>query len=196
MQIEQIREHALYLMDYMGYKVSIIDKDKTYYLWCEEDDNPRCYTVTNFYINKCKGWRFGLWIIPEIRETEIEYRISFFAEYEKTIDKFKPSDVRLCETWVITEEEALHIDEKDGHMFWQYVHEMIELIQFQPFIAFYLNRSYDRYPAYNGDFILFFIRDRIDDITWNFRKDLDSFKYSIKKHFIKIGKNIKSIFKK
>lgn len=42
--------------------------------------------VVNFHIKECKGWLFGIWW-----NLEGEEELDFFAQYERTIDKFKPS---------------------------------------------------------------------------------------------------------
>ena len=42
--------------------------------------------VVHFHIKECKGWLFGIWW-----DLEDKNRFTFFTQFEKTIDKFKPS---------------------------------------------------------------------------------------------------------
>lgn len=42
--------------------------------------------IVHFHIKECKGWKFGIWW-----NQEQDGVFDFFAQYEKNIDKFKPS---------------------------------------------------------------------------------------------------------
>lgn len=48
-------------------------------------------SVVHFYIKECPGWKFGIWWDTYKEEDEIKIVGDFFAQYERTIDKFKPS---------------------------------------------------------------------------------------------------------
>lgn len=52
--------------------------------------------VVKFHIRECPGWLFGIWW--SVPESETHVQISFFAQFEATIDKFKPSASMLVET--------------------------------------------------------------------------------------------------
>lgn len=51
-------------------------------------------SVVHFYIDKCPGWRFGMWM-EHADKTSV--RAQIFAQYEDIIDKFKPSASSYCE---------------------------------------------------------------------------------------------------
>ena len=86
-------------------------------------------SVVHFHINECPGWKFGLWWdIPEEKDSKF-LNGTVFAQFEETIDKFKPS------------KSIFNIDftcDLDGHDFsnlWQ-VSKMIEFIRKEPYLAF------------------------------------------------------------
>lgn len=47
--------------------------------------------VVHFHIKECKGWKFGIWW-----DLDGEESFDLFAQYERDIDKFKPSASHLC----------------------------------------------------------------------------------------------------
>ena len=55
-----------------------------YIFWMGED------SVTHFNVKKCKCWRFGIWITEDEKDKG-EFTIEMFGQYERYIDKFKPS---------------------------------------------------------------------------------------------------------
>jgi hypothetical protein len=50
-------------------------------------------SIAHFHITECPGWLFGIWLDHEITNvaTDSYIKFAFFTQYEKTIDKFKPS---------------------------------------------------------------------------------------------------------
>lgn len=48
-------------------------------------------SVVHFHIKECPGWKFGIWWDTEQTGEKVEIIGKFFTQFEKTIDKFKPS---------------------------------------------------------------------------------------------------------
>ena len=186
MKIKEIRDFALEHIRSLGYEVTIKPMSKTYYAWVNdgEEDNPRYYMVTNFYIKKCRGWLFGLWIKPKAINDEYEYEVNFFADYENGIDKFKPSATFLCESITLKHNEDLAL-ELPTQMYWYYVEELISMIEKQPYIAYYMTVHFLKYPDYKGSYFLYFLWDRFLDNTWEIRRPFLSLKWKIKQKIIK-----------
>lgn len=182
MKVKEIRDFCLNYIKELGYEVTVKPMSQTRYAWADdgEEDNPKFYMVTNFYLNKCRGWVFGLWIQPKAPNTGVlEYEINFFADYENNIDKFKPSATFLCETITIKDEEDLKL-EMPTQMFWYYIKELITMIHKQPYIAYYMAVTFLKYPDYKGSYFLYFIWDRILDNTWEIRRPFNNLKWKIK----------------
>ena len=58
-------------------------------------------SVVHFHIKECPGWKFGVWwsapdYKQDIKDTEKRIPGQFFAQYEETLDKFKPSRSEIC----------------------------------------------------------------------------------------------------
>ena len=52
-------------------------------------------SVVHFHIDECPGWKFGIWWdVPDDNVSELVHG-QFFAQYEETINKFKPSYSQL-----------------------------------------------------------------------------------------------------
>lgn len=181
MKIKEIKEFYLNYIEKLGYKITIKPMSQTRYAWTDdrEEDNPNFHMVTNFYINKCRGWLFGLWINPKADSTIYAYEVNFFAEYEKNIDKFKPSATFLCETITIKDDEDLEINLSEK-MFGYYIEELIRMIHKQPYIAYYMSVTFLKYPDYNGPYIFYFLLDRILDNTWKIRRPFYNLKWKTK----------------
>lgn len=102
-------------------------------------------SVVRFHIKECPGWLFGIWWnMPDKSKEEVISSISgdFFAQFEETIDKFKPSRSPLCET------VTAHLEEKDQPYCtcWKAA-AMIKFIMTEPNLAFcrdYLGWDYNR----------------------------------------------------
>ena len=179
MKEKEIRDFTLQYIKKLGYEITVRPMSKTRYAWANEgeEDNPRYYMVTNFYINKCRGWLFGLWIQPN---GDSEYEVDFFADYEKGIDKFKPSATFLCESITLKHDDDLEL-EMPTQMFWYYIEDMISMIEKQPYIAYYMAVHFLKYPEYRGSYFLHFIWNRILDNTWEIRRPFYNLKKKIKK---------------
>ena len=55
-------------------------------------------SVNTFWIKEVPGWRFGLWWTKVDKENGSYLSAEFFTQFEKDIDKFKPSRSTLLET--------------------------------------------------------------------------------------------------
>ncbi len=78
-------------------------------------------TVVHFKVKECPGWLFGIWWNePKCEDKKSKTFImkgTFFTQYEKIIDKFKPSDstitaevqARICKKSKSTEDNVWHI---------------------------------------------------------------------------------------
>lgn len=63
------------------------------------DGQPVDNAIVQFHIAECPGWLFGLFWdrrLPGVG-SDVGYGGSFIAQYEETIDKFKPSASRICD---------------------------------------------------------------------------------------------------
>lgn len=84
--------------------------------------------IVHFHIKECKGWKFGIWWNLGGDKT-----FDFFTQYERDIDKFKPSASTLVEADVPLEDWYL----KD-------LVEMCRFIKKHPYRAWALDQSYTR----------------------------------------------------
>jgi len=83
-------------------------------------------SVLHFHVQECPGWKFGIWW-NEPKETEQNYVTGdFFAQYEETIDKFKPSASVIGQTCYVHEESDLDI----------HVEQDLTFIRDEPYLAF------------------------------------------------------------
>ena len=92
-----------------------------YYIFAFGEDS-----VVHFHINKCPGWKFGIWW-NEVKEGDKYYTGEFFAQYEETIDKFKPTASEIKTNITIYPEGEDSIFETS---------ETIEFIEKEPYLAF------------------------------------------------------------
>ena len=181
MKIKEIKEFYLNYIEKLGYKITVKPMSQTRYAWADdgEENSPKFHMVTNFYINKCKGWIFGLWITPKANNDVYAYEINLFADYEANIDKFKPSATFLCETITIKDDEDLEINLAEK-VFGYYVEELIRMIHKQPYIAYYMAVTFLKYPDYKGSYLFYFLWDRFLTNTWEIRRPFNSLKWKIK----------------
>ena len=85
--------------------------------------------VVHFRINECPGWLFGIWWKEPSEEKPNHLQGDFFAQYEETIDKFKPSRSNFCE-------EICYNLNNDGDN-WDFpAYEIINFIHKEPYLAF------------------------------------------------------------
>lgn len=101
-----------------------------YYIFEFGDD-----AVVHFHINKCPGWKFGIWW-NEIKEGDKYYTGEFFAQYEDTIDKFKPS--------VSSIHHDISIYPEGVDSLWR-VSWAIKFIEKEPYLAFCRDYCYMDY---------------------------------------------------
>lgn len=130
-------------------------------------------SVCHFRIKGCPGWKFGIWIDPEPTVNELkkgqedEY-VSFFAQYEQNIDKFKPSRSYYCKT--ISRhyfDELLKSDKKDPWGIY-YILRMIEEIKHHPIIAYYNDLEGWDYLPKNSEIIKTVLGSKIRNFSEKF----------------------------
>lgn len=88
-------------------------------------------SVIHFHVKECPGWKFGIWWnLPEKKKKKKDDRSitgTFFAQYEDTIDKFKPSASNISEKVTVC---------FDGYCPNYRVSEAINFIKNEPYLAF------------------------------------------------------------
>lgn len=85
-------------------------------------------SVVHFYIEEIPGWKFGIWWNSEKNQKKI-IKGSFFAQYEKNIDKFKPSNS------VISHEFSINTDEPTTYYFYEIINTL-NFMKNEPELAF------------------------------------------------------------
>lgn len=91
--------------------------------------------VVHFRIKECKGWLFGIWW-----DLEDENKYEFFAQYEESIDKFKPT----ASTFVKENLEYINkINELRREIKWD-VLPIIKFIRNHPYVAWCYDVGYIR----------------------------------------------------
>lgn len=100
-------------------------------------------SVVHFHIKECPDWQFGVWW-DEPKDGKIS--CEFFTQYEKDIDKFKPSRSSFCHTLYCFnyEEEGI-----GGFNNW-YSSQMLKFIEEHPILAW--GRDYCGYD-YNTEYV-------------------------------------------
>lgn len=85
-------------------------------------------SVVHFRISRCAGWLFGIWWEkPEKKQEDIHGKV--FAQFEETIDKFKPS--------ASASSEEFTVNPKTGEMTGlDRVISMVNFISYTPYSAF------------------------------------------------------------
>lgn len=100
--------------------------------------------VVKFHITECPGWLFGIWW--SISESETHVQISFFAQFEATIDKFKPSASMFVETCTYASlESGAVIEWYDFYRFSRmvnYIYEVPALAFCRDYFYYDYNREY------------------------------------------------------
>ena len=85
-------------------------------------------SVVHFHIDECPGWKFGIWW-GDKDENNNSVSGEFFAQFEDTIDKFKPSASQYC--------ISITIDLDDDNLWSLYdVRDAIKYIANEPYLAF------------------------------------------------------------
>lgn len=94
-------------------------------------------SVIHFHIKECPGWKFGIWWdAPENKNACVNGE--FFAQFEETIDKFKPSASNIRRTFSILREGKNYLDVLS-------VRKDIEFILNEPYLAFCRDYCYYDY---------------------------------------------------
>lgn len=101
-------------------------------------------SIVKFHIKECSGWLFGIWW--SISESETHVQISFFAQFEATIDKFKPSASMFVETCTYASlESGAVIECYDFYRFSRmvnYIHEVPALAFCRDYFYYDYNKEY------------------------------------------------------
>ena len=142
------------------------------YFICDRGED----SIIHFKIRGCRGWKFGIWVNSEYLNEENRkeepdtygdgYKvISLFAQYEKDIDKFKPSASAFCVEYGAREWEK-HSQYANP---WYQIKEMIGMIKRHPFISYAGQAGY--YAGYfDKSFLLYFLENRCKDAVIDIRK--------------------------
>lgn len=98
-------------------------------------------SVVHFHIKGAKGWLFGMWIDTSSEEDAIQ----FFAQYEETIDKFKPS--RSTFVTSVSRKELKNVSDNHETAFWAYINivKIAKHIKSNPHLAFLQDNGYSLY---------------------------------------------------
>ena len=89
-------------------------------------------SVVHFHIKECPGWKFAIWwdVPDEDNPEKSRIKGTFFAQYEETIDKFKPSYSEF------TDEFECWFDKDDSVCHSYSAYKQIDFIRKEPYLAF------------------------------------------------------------
>lgn len=97
-------------------------------------------SVVHFHVDECPGWKFGIWWNEPEKADEAEaFKCDVFAQYEETIDKFKPTRSEFCEV------EHIYLDTEPNEFGCFATAEMIDYIRKEPYLAFCRDYCYWNY---------------------------------------------------
>lgn len=98
-------------------------------------------SVVHFHIKGAKGWLFGIWIDTSSESDAIQ----FFAQYEETIDKFKPSRSTFVAS--VTRKELKSVSLGNCQAWWAYIDiiKIVKHIKSNPRLAFIQDNHYSLY---------------------------------------------------
>lgn len=145
------------------------------------DAIPNNYNSCEFNIKELPGWRFGVWSTDTISKSYFSMsknQLIFFAQYEKDIDKFKPSRTALkCNLLRQRYEEGN--DDKGIHLIelWDFS-ELLRLLQFIKEHKFVARWASWQCNFQVWDYIPFYICAKKVIL-----EDLYNFKQSLKENF-------------
>lgn len=111
--------------------------------------------VVHFKVKECKGWLFAIWW-----DLEDNTEYSFFGQFEKEINKFKPTASTFVEEELCADKENIERDVKF------YVCPIIKFIAKNPYLAWHYDCGYKK--------------DIWEDYLTPFQARLKYIKYSIK----------------
>lgn len=90
-------------------------------------------SVVHFHITECPGWLFGIWWnAPDKEDKSKNISGTLFAQYEETLNKFKPSRSEFRESITVSKGE----DGKYSECFTWLARNMFEFIHNEPHLAF------------------------------------------------------------
>lgn len=145
------------------------------------DSIPNKYDSCEFNIKELPGWRFGVWSTDTISKSYFNInkeQLIFFTQYEKDVDKFKPSRTALrCNLLRQRYEEGN--DDKGIHLL-----ELWDLLDLLKLLQFIKKHKYiARWASWQSDFQVW---DYIPSYTCAKKvisEDLYSFKQNLKENF-------------
>lgn len=88
-------------------------------------------SVIHFHIKECPGWKFGIWWHEP--KDNIKVPGEWFAQFEETIDKFKPSHSTFIREFTIENKD--NINDRYCYDVWD-IRKDIEFIMNEPYLAF------------------------------------------------------------
>lgn len=91
--------------------------------------------VVHFHLKECKGWLFAIWW-----DLEDENKYEFFAQYEETIDKFKPTASTFVKSDLIYESR---LSKLKNEVKWDIV-PIVSFIKKHPYVAWSYDIGYER----------------------------------------------------
>ena len=84
-------------------------------------------SVVHFHVDECPGWKFGVWWNKREGDNDA-FTGEFFAQFEETIDKFKPSRSEICGSIQVNIDSSMSYSCRVG--------EQIRFIRDDPYLAF------------------------------------------------------------
>lgn len=115
---QEIREKVIKSFAEYGFDVEDVKIGNGYYLFDLGEES-----VVHFKIKGCRRWLFGLWIIGDNKETNI----NLFGEHEDYIDKFKPTQVAISEELKISN-DTTDLDDEIENLVWSIIYNKIRVI--------------------------------------------------------------------
>lgn len=83
-------------------------------------------SILHFHVRECPGWKFGIWWSEPRAPEQMPVQCDFFAQYEATIDKFKPSASVIEQACYLYEAGGLDYD----------IYANLKFIRDEPYLAF------------------------------------------------------------
>lgn len=113
----------------LGTKATDVKKLDEYFIFTSGENS-----VLHFHLDNCPGWKFGIWwdepekVKQGMKKVVSDYvRGTLFAQYEETIDKFKPSASQIAsEFWFCSNDNYLYCA----------IENIIKFISSEPALAF------------------------------------------------------------
>lgn len=159
-------------MDEFVEQLSVLSEDSLHVIDIEYFDGYFVFdrgrnSITHFHVTECPGWKFGIWWTPVLENEDdpeefpkfVEAEI--FAQYERTIDKFKPSATMISETTKV--DLSLRGSEYYNNNFFE-CYLIIKYIRDEPELAYCRNEFY---LDYNIEYL------SREDAKKKFKKSID-----------------------